>query len=189
VLFVSVMVLVLVGVAQATPIVGTFDSRTPGSTIVANVPDGVPDSSFWQDCTADVGMFTAYGAADGQTQWYVEAQDPDWNDGWNGYIQLNSFGNAPWFGDNPTAVGGYEGQITEWTLSQTYTGEVLDLVLTGTAVLDKQRLMPWYPVTTDKLIDMTPVSISFEMGFNGVPDEGYISGTPDYFVVTIPEPP
>lgn len=196
VLFVSVMVLVLVGVAQATPIVGTFDSRTPGSTIVADVPsDGEPDSSFWEDCTDTIGMFDVWGAANDVTQWYVEAQDPDWNGGWNGYIQLNSFGNAPWFGDDPAAVGGYEGQITGWTVNQAYTGEVLDLVLTGTAVLDKKHLMPWYDWGYE---DMSPVSISFEMGFNGVPDKNYIepdkihytvSGAPDYFVVTvIPEP-
>jgi hypothetical protein len=190
VLFVSVMVLVLVGVAQATPIVGTFDSRTVGSTIIADVPyvAGAPVSSFWEDTVESIGMFTAWGSS-GETQWWIEAHDFAWC-GDLGFIQLNSFGNAPWFGDNPTAVGGYEGSITEWTLSQTYTGEVLDLLLTGTAVLDKQRLMPWYPATTDKLIDMTPVSISFEMGFNGIPDEGYIGGTPEYLVVTvIPEPP
>jgi len=102
-----------------------------------------------------------------------------------GYIQLNSLSNAPWFGDDPTVVGGYEGQITGWTLEKTYTGEVLDLVLRGTAVLDKKHLMPWYDFTYE---DMSPVSISFEMGFNGVPDEGYLGGTPDYLVVSVPEP-
>ena len=60
VLFVSVMVLVLVGVAQATPIVGTFDSRTVGSTIVANVPwaEGASITSFWEDPPLN-GGFTA----------------------------------------------------------------------------------------------------------------------------------
>jgi hypothetical protein len=180
---------VLVTVAaslMATPVPGTYDSRTEGSTVIANVPyvAGAPVASFWEDVTADIGMFDAWGSS-GDTQWYIEAQDPDWNGGWSGYIQLNSFGNAPWFGDNAAEVGGYEGQITEWTLDKTYTGEVLDLVLRGTAVLDKKHMMPWYDFTYE---DMSPVSISFEMGFNGIPDEGYISGAPDYLVVSIPEP-
>ncbi|MCE5340962.1 MAG: PEP-CTERM sorting domain-containing protein [Planctomycetaceae bacterium] len=176
---------------MAAPVTGTYDSRTEGSTIIANVPyvEGATVSSFWEDVTGDVGMFDAWGYS-GDTQWYIEAHDPAWEDGiYCGFIQLNSFGNAPWFGDNPTEVGGYEGLITEWTLEETYTGEVLDLVLRGTAVLDKKHMMPWYPITMDKFVDMSPVSISFEMGFNGVSDEGYIGGTPDYLVVTvIPEP-
>ncbi len=176
------------GAVQAAPIAGTFDSRTEGSAIIADVPyvAGAPVSSFWEDVTADLGMFDAWGYS-GDTQWYIEAHDPAWEDGiYCGFIQLNSFGNAPWFGDNAAEVGGYEGLITEWTLDKTYTGEVLDLVFRGTAVLDKNHMMPWYNWVYE---DISPVSISFEMGFNGVPDEGYIGGTPDYLVVTIiPEP-
>ena len=181
------VVLTVTASLMAAPVPGTYDSRTEGSTIIANIPweEGATVSSFWEDVTESIGMFDAWGYS-GDTQWYIEAQDPDWNGGWSGYIQLNSFGNAPWFGDNAAQVGGYEGQITEWTLDKTYTGEVLDLVLKGTAVLDKKHMMPWYDWVYE---DMSPVSISFEMGFNGIPDEGYIGGTPDYLVVTvIPEP-
>ena len=167
---IAVLLTVTTGL-MATPIAGTYDFRTEGSTIIANTPVDNQVGAFWEDCTEIIGMFDAWGSS-GQTQWYIEAQDPDWNGGWCGYINLNSFGNAPWFGDNTTEVGGYEGQITGWTLDKTYIGEVLNLVLTGTAVLDKKRMMPWYPVTTDKLVDMSPVSVSFEMGFNGVPQFG-----------------
>ncbi len=173
-------IVLMAGVLQADPIAGIFDSRTD-STIVC---------SFWQDCTAVIGMFDGWGSKDGVTQWYIEAWDPDWA-GWAGYIQLNW--NGPWFGDNPEEVGGYEGQITEWTLSETYTGEFLDLVLTGTAVLNKKHMMLWYDWQYE---DMSPVPVTFEMGFSGIPEqgsaetysEGTIFGTPSYVVFTIPEP-
>jgi hypothetical protein len=134
-------IVLMAGVLQAGPIAGIFDSRTD-STIMAGIPwaEGALNCSFWEDCTADIGMFVAWGYKDEVTQWYIEAWDP--GNGWNGYIQLNW--NGPWLGDDPEEVGGYEGQITEWSLSKTYTGDVLDLVLTGTAVLDEKHLMPWY---------------------------------------------
>ncbi|HOT72845.1 MAG TPA: PEP-CTERM sorting domain-containing protein [Anaerohalosphaeraceae bacterium] len=187
-------IVLMAGVLQAGPIAGIFDSRTD-STIIAGIPwaEGALVCSFWEDCTAVIGLFDGWGSKDGVSQWYIQAWNPDWA-GWAGYIQLNW--NGPWFGDNPEEVGGYEGQITEWTLSETYTGEFLDLVLTGTAVLDKKHLMPWYDGQYEQYEDMSPVPVTFEMGFSGIPEqgsaetynEGTIFGTPSYVVFTIPEP-
>jgi len=180
-------IVLMAGVLQAGPIAGIFDSRTD-STIIAGIPwaEGALVCSFWEDCTDSLGEFFAWGYNE-STQWYIEAYVPDWNEGYAGFIHLNS--NGPWFGDEPEGVVGYEGQITEWTLSEIYTGEFLDLVLTGTAVLDKQ--MDSYPYE-----DMSPVPVTFEMGFSGIPEqgsaetysEGTIFGTPSYVVFTIPEP-
>ena len=184
-LIVTAVMLMITTAVMALPVTGEFDSRTDSSIVVGPYDSVAGVGGFWEDVLDSIGMFDAWGYS-GNSQWYIEAHDPAWEDGiYCGFIQLNSFGNAPWFGDNAAEVGGYEGLITEWTLDKTYTGEVLDLVLRGTAVLDKKHMMPWYDFAYE---DMSPVSISFEMGFNGIPDEGYIGGAPDYFVVTIPEP-
>lgn len=175
-------IVLMAGVLQAGPVAGIFDSRTD-STIIAGIPwaEGALVCSFWEDCTDSLGMFFAWGYNE-STQWYIEAYVPDWHGGYAGFIQLNW--NGPWLGDNPEEVGGYEGQITEWTLSEIYTGEFLDLVLTGTAVLDKKHMMPGYDGQYE---DMSPVPVTFEMGFSRVPEIATY-GTPSYVVFTIPEP-
>jgi len=179
--------------AIAAPVAGTFDSRDEGSTIIAAIPweEGALVSSFWEYSFPEwMGLFTAYGYTSA-TQWYIEAWDPELNGGYMGYVQFNSFGDAPWFGDDPALVGGYEGQITDWAVAMDYTYDEFDaivnlnLVLTGTALLDQKHMMPWYDWIYE---DMDAVQVDFEMGFSGIPDEGYLGGTPDYVVVSVPEP-
>jgi hypothetical protein len=162
-------IVLMAGVLQADPIAGIFDSRTD-STIVCS---GWLASSGAEEDYNKWEIFLAWGTKE-VNQWYIEAHR---NEGNAGLIQLNS--NGPWFGDEPEGVVGYEGQITEWTLSE-YTGEFLGLVLTGTAVLDKKHMMPEYE-------DMSPVPVTFEMGFSRVPEIATY-GTPSYVVFTIPEP-
>ncbi len=177
--------------AQATPILGTYDSRVDPSVIV--------DPGYWQDTMDLNGLFMAGG---GNAQWYFEAYGPLWDPSDYGFIQLNGYDSAPWFGDDLSGVSGYEGQITGWNLNRIFTYDVdgavtdLDLVFNGTAVLD-QYLLPDLTY-----VDMAPVMVSFEMGFNGLPHigQGYydlrvLSGEPTYFTVTlmdanppIPEP-
>ncbi len=60
------------------------------------------------------------------------------------------------------------------------------MVFRGTAVLDQYNSGEYNHWNHTP---MTPVEIAFEMGFNGVPDEGYLGGAPGYFVLdVIPEP-
>ncbi len=175
------MALILSGIAQAAPIEGIFDSRIDSSI----------GATFWEDDSGVWGFpdFSAYGMSGTSTQWYIEAHDLEYY-GWAGYVQLN---NGPWLGDDPAVVGGYEGNITGWTLTKDWSGEMLDLVMTGSAVLDKKHLMPWDHWAYE---DMAPVTVNFEVGFSGIPEygtpetysEGAIFGTPDYVVFTIPEP-
>ena len=167
-------IVLMAGVLQADPIAGIFDSRTDPTIVCSGwlaSPGAEEDYTKWE-------IFYAWGTKE-VNQWYIEAHR---NEGNAGLIQLNS--NGPWFGDNPEEVGGYEGQITEWTLSKTYTGEFLDLVLTGTAVLDKKHMMPW---NDGQYEDMSPVPVTFEMGFSRAPEIATY-GTPSYVVFTIPEP-
>lgn len=186
------MVAALVVPAMASPSYGTFDSRDPGSTIAV---------TYFDDCMSTfVPAVYSYGVSNNDTQWYIEAQDPDMNGGWMGYIQLNSIGNAPWIGDDQAVVGGYEGQITGLTITRDFTydefGVVtnLNLIVKGTAVLDQKHMVPWYGWVYE---DMSPVTVNFEMGFSGMPNivDTYWSGgiqyegTPDYVsfsVVPVP---
>ena len=176
---------------MATPIPGTYDSRTEGSTIIANVPyvAGAPVASFWDDALDVVGLFMAYG----HPQWNIEAHNYDWY-GDYGYIQLGNYDNAPWFGVEAPEVTSYFGQISGWTLDKTYTGDVLNLVFRGTAVLDQYNSGEYNGWDHTP---MSPVEITFEMGFFGIPElgtaatssEGQIFGTPNYFKVNVvPEP-
>lgn len=174
------------GTSSAAPIPGTFDSREPGSNVLA---------SLWDDCTDIVGMFCGQGNTELESQWYIEAYDPDWSGGYYGYMQLNANNDAPWFGDNPALVGGYEGDITSWTLVREITygeGDVMEYMVghvTGVAVLNKRHMEPWHDWTYEA---MDPVTVLFEMGFDGVPQQeswSGIFGTPEYAVITIvPEP-
>ncbi|HOI55436.1 MAG TPA: PEP-CTERM sorting domain-containing protein [Phycisphaerae bacterium] len=185
---VAVMVMAS-GAALAAPVGGTFDSRTDSSIVVGPYDLQTGVGGFWEDCLDSVGFFTAWG----HPQWNIEAWHPDWYDGQYGYIQLGNYNNAPWFGVEAEGITSYFGNIEGWTLDAVYTyGENdeilnLDLVLSGTATLTQNNTGEynhWNHTPMD-----ASVAITFEMGFNGIPDKGYIGGAPDYFTVTVvPEP-
>ncbi len=185
----AAMLVAVSGAALAAPVGGTFDSRTDSSIVVGPYDFDLGVGGFWEDVLDSVGFFTAWG----HPQWNIEAWDPDWYDGQYGYIQLGNYNNAPWFGSEAEGITSYFGYIDRWTLDTTYTlgqnNEILnlDLVLWGMATLDQYNsgeYNHWNHTPMD-----APVQITFEMGFSGVPDEGYLGGAPDYFAVAVvPEP-
>lgn len=143
----------------AVPVAGTYDSRDPGSTVLATLWDIIPGENT---------LLNAYGYAD-TTQWHIEGEKAG-GAGWTAnYIEMNSTG--PWFGDDPVLVGGYYGDVTDVNCTESWDGSIFSLTVTGEAILNQYHMEPWYDFD---LSPMTPVSMSFELGFVGVPfDDGW----------------
>ncbi|HOF38762.1 MAG TPA: PEP-CTERM sorting domain-containing protein [Candidatus Hydrogenedentes bacterium] len=171
--------LFIVGSAVAAPLGGTYNSLTDPSIVTGA-------ESLWDDELESLGMFFAYG----HPQWYVEAYDPEWNDGYHGWVSFGNNPAAPWFdpADAADGVSSYIGTITDWTFhTYEYTRDPdtnlvthFEFEMEVTALLNEYNrsvhgYMSFSNADLSPIDD--PVSVTLLLGFSGQPQINYYANS------------